>query len=149
MTPRERADSFARIFAGQANHLAAQFGGQLWLVGSMLTSLTPGDVDLRLAITREDLVAWFGDDNLDCVVPWGESSYRRAREELKQSRRMTRRWCAFKGSAGRHWATRIDFQFWICLLGDDGEPLDGRAKGPRLRLDTLPADFLNAGRGDP
>lgn len=149
-TSTERAAMFAHCFAGQANHLAAQFGGQLWLVGSMLTSLTPGDIDLRLAITREDLVDLFGDDNIDCTVPWGASSYRRAREELKVSRRMTRRWCIANRTSRptRHWATRVDFQFWICLFNDDGNPI-GREEKPRLRLDTLPLGFLDAGRGEP
>lgn len=150
-TPLQHAETFAHCFRGQANHLAMQFGGPLYLFGSMLTSHDPGDVDLRLCIEREDLACWFGDDNLDCTVPWGASSYIRTREELKQSRRMTRRWCRVKRvSRPWRWAPRIDFQFRISLMSEsDGLPIFGDDTRPRMRLDDVPIAYFTAGRNEP
>lgn len=146
----ELAETFAHCFKGQANHLAMQFGGPVYLVGSMLTSEAPGDVDLRLAISREDIEALFGTDNVDCHGDWGAASFRRCREELKQSRRMTRRWCRTQRTS-RAWDAdlpRIDFQFVIVLFDDLNEPIFGVDK-PRLRLDSVPSAMFTAGRGEP
>lgn len=156
MTPRERADMFALRFRGQANHLAFQFGGPLYLVGSYLHAELPGDIDLRLLIAREDADLWFGKD-ADGVgilsessvadgiaVDWNTSSLARCREELKVSRRMTKRW---RPGAGTR--LRIDFQFQITLFNDAGEPINAHGDKPRIRLDAVPLEMLRAGRGDP
>jgi len=143
VTPRERAEMFALRFRGQANHLAFQFGAPLYLVGSYVHADTPGDIDIRCLIECQDLELWFGRDCDGAGVDWTPGSFARCREELKQSRRLTRRWKP--GDVTRH---RIDFQFQTCLLSDvDGEPIqDDR---PRIRLDAVPLDMLRAGRGDP
>ncbi len=61
-TPMERAAAFARMMRGFGNELAALFGGPLYLVGSILTSHTPGDIDLRLMLDRETCILYWGDD---------------------------------------------------------------------------------------
>ncbi len=38
LTPRERAESFAAAFRGQANHIAFAYGSPVYLVGSYLTA---------------------------------------------------------------------------------------------------------------
>lgn len=143
VTPRERAEAWARRFRGQANHLAFQFGAPLYLVGSYLHAGEPGDIDIRCLIAREDIEAWFGADCDGVGADWTPGSFKRCREELKQSRRMTRRW-----NRPDRPPTRIDFQFQIALFSDEtGEPIqDDR---PRLRLDAVPNEMLRAGRGEP
>src|SRR4051812_35625609 len=59
-TARERAENFALRFRSNANHLAIAYGGPLYLVGSALTSLLPGDIDLRLLLDRTDCEAMWG-----------------------------------------------------------------------------------------
>lgn len=151
-TPREVAENFAICFRGQANHLALQFGGPVYLYGSLLTSHEPGDIDVRLHLERDDMITLFGEAP-DCHgVEWSPASLLRGREELKQSRRLTRRWCAPRRPRG--WGPRIDFQFVISLYssieGDGyGLPIFGDDARPRLRLDAVPASYFTAGRGDP
>lgn len=131
---------FAMNFTDQANSIAYQWGGPLYVVGSMLTSTQPGDLDLRLAIAREDLIALFGKGADEQGSEWSRGRHWKNREELKQSRRLTRRW-------RRAWAPRVDFQFCISLFYDDGGPIWGER--PRRRLDTVPLEHFNAGRGEP
>lgn len=136
-TPRELAEGFALAFQGNANDLACLYGGPLYLVGSFLSSLQPGDIDIRCLLPREDLELWFGPDFDYQGVEWPPARFRLAREELKQSRRHTRRWR--RG--------RIDFQFQPALFGDDGLPIQDER--PRIRLDRVPPSYFNAGRGEP
>lgn len=146
MTPLEHARLFALRFRGNANHLAIAYGGPLYLVGSALTSLTPGDIDLRLLLDREDCVAMWGQrfDNSD--LEWSAGKLARHREELKQSRRLTRRW---KGGAGLG-VRRFDFQFQCGLFTDTEDRHPVMREQPFLRLDTVPIGILlDAGRGDP
>lgn len=108
--------------------------------------MEPGDIDIRCLIAREDLELWFGSDPDAVGVDWNPASLARCREELKVSRRMTRRWKpGFSPGTTR---TRIDFQFQTTLFSDEtGEPIqDDR---PRIRLDAVPIEMLRAGRGDP
>jgi hypothetical protein len=147
-SPLEHAECFARSFAGFANELAMMFGGPIYLVGSYLTSLSPGDIDLRLQLDRETCVLYWGEDfgGPSREAPRGWLA--RKREELKQSRRMTRVF-----GRGR---TRIDFQFQSTLFKDcdalgngiAGEPIMKEGK-PSLRLDAVPWEIFAAGRGDP
>lgn len=139
MTPLEHAETFALRFRGTANDYALGYGGPVYLVGSMLTSPSPGDIDIRVQISREDAVAMFGEHLEATALDWSPGKLRMHREQLKQSRRLTRRW---------RLEQRFDFQFQIALFSDTtGEPIqDDR---PRLRLDRVPNDFFNAGRGDP
>lgn len=140
-TPMERAATFARSIAGFANELAMLFGGPLYLVGSSLTSTAPGDRDLRLMLDRETCVLYWGEDfgGPSWEAPRGWLA--RKREELKQSRRLTR---TFRGHG-----PRIDFQFQCALFSEiDGEPIGHEGK-PRLRLDAVPRELFEAGRGDP
>lgn len=139
LTPRERAEMFALRFRGTANSYALGYGGPVYLVGSMLTSLAPGDIDIRCLIAREDVELWFGADADRTGSPeWSPGAFAMHREMLKQSRRLTRRW-----KMGR-----FDFQFQVALFSDiTGEPIqDDR---PRLRLDAVPLEMLAAGRGEP
>lgn len=138
-TPRERADAFARMFRGQANGYAFAYGGPVYLVGSYLTAEHPGDIDIRVLLAVEDLELWFGAVWQGIGPDWEPSALARHREELKQSRRATRRF-----GRGR-W--RIDFQFQNAIFNDAGDPIqDAR---PRLRLDAVPSEMLRAGRGEP
>lgn len=147
MTPRETAEIFALKFRGQATHLAYQFGGPVYLVGSALTSPKPGDIDIRLVIAREDAVTFFG-DRCDDSTPfdWPPGKHLKHREELKQSRRMTRGWSGTLLTL--FGAMRVDFQFQIGLFNDtSGLPIfDDK---PRIRLDAMPLEYFDAGRGAP
>lgn len=149
VSPRERAEAWALAFRGQANNLAFAYGGPLYLVGSMLTSPSPADIDLRLLIERADLDLWFGADWDGIGSDWNAASLARCREELKQSRRMTRRWARRPNSNHVPFgARRIDFQFQTALFSDEtGEPIQDER--PRLRLDAVPFDMLRAGKGEP
>lgn len=149
MTPLEHAEQFAIRFRSNANYLAISYGGPLYLVGSCLTSLTPGDIDLRLMLAREDCEAMWGDRFDHSDLEWSPGKLACHREELKQSRRLTRRW---KGGAGFGGCVRrFDFQFQSALFSDDPDrhPIM-REDRPALRLDAIPIDILlDAGRGDP
>lgn len=139
---QERADIFATRFRDYANSMAMAYGGPLYLVGSALTSPEPGDIDLRLMLERADMEALFGGDFEQCGPDWSNAKWRLEREQLKQSRRLTRRW----RGGGPAW--RFDFQFQCTLFSDiDGLPI--MREGPHLRLDTVPLDYFRAGRGDP
>lgn len=140
-TPREVAETFAIRFRGNANSLAMAYGGPLYLVGSVLTSLEPGDIDLRLMLERADMEALFGGDFEPRSLEWSPAKWRLEREQLKQSRRLTRRW---RGGCP---AWRFDFQFQCTLFGAAGLPIMREA--PHLRLDTVPLSYFTAGRGDP
>lgn len=139
-TPRERAEMFARTFRGQANSYAFAYGGPVYLVGSFLTAASPGDIDIRVLLAVEDLELWFGAVWQGIGPDWEPSAFARHREELKQSRRVTRRF-----GRGRY---RIDFQFQNALFDDVGIVIRGNDR-PRLRLDAVPDEMLRAGRGDP
>ena len=115
---------------------------------AMLTSDAPGDIDLRLMLDRETAILYWGEGfdgpSWDGKPAW----FARKREELKQSRRLTRTF-----GRGRH---RIDFQFQVTLFGncdDRGNGIDGspimRGTKPFLRVDTVPDALFSAGRGDP
>jgi len=141
-TPQQRAEEFALRFRAQANSMAMAYGGPLYLVGSMLTSEDPGDVDLRLQLAREDMELWFGEDFDAHNLDWSPAKWRRERESLKQSRRLSRRWRGYP-------ARRFDFQFQCALFSDfDGLPIM-REGHPSLRLDTVPLSYFAAGRGEP
>lgn len=141
-TPFERGEAFARMMRGFGNELAMLFGGPLYLVGSILTSETPGDIDLRLQLDRETCVLYWGEDwdgpSWDSKPGW----FARKREELKQSRRLTR-------TFSRGGRARIDFQFQCTLFSDiDGMPIM-RDDKPFLRVDTVPIALFSAGKGEP
>lgn len=142
MTPQEQAETFALRFVGNANSLALAYGGPLYLVGSVLTSLEPGDIDLRLMLEHADMEALFGGDFEPRGLEWSNAKWRLEREQLKQSRRLTRRW---RGGCP---AWRFDFQFQCTLFSDiNGLPI--MREGPHLRLDSVPLSYFAAGRGDP
>lgn len=147
VTPLEQAENFALRFRNNANHLAIAYGGPLYLVGSALTSLTPGDIDLRLMLLREDAEAMWGERFDHSDLDWSAGKIARHREELKQSRRLTRRW---KGGAGFAGARRFDFQFQSALFTDAEDRHPVMPDKPLLRLDTIPMGILlDSGRGDP
>jgi len=146
-TPREQAETFALRFRSNANYLAIAYGGPLYLVGSALTSLVPGDIDLRLLLDRTDCEAMWGERFDQSDLDWSPGKLARHREELKQSRRLTRRW---RGGAGFGGARRFDFQFQTGPFTDGGDRHPVMPDKPFLRLDTIPMDvLLDAGRGDP
>lgn len=140
--PRDLAEMFALRFRSNANSLAMAYGGPVWLVGSALTSLDPGDIDIRIVLTHADSVEMFGKDCHQYGIEWSVGRWRVEREQLKQSRRQTRRW---KGGAHPTHVRRFDIQFVFC------SPIEMFEIGdrPRLRLDTCPASYFDAGRGDP
>ena len=143
MTPQEQAETFALRFRGNANSLAMAYGGPMFLVGSVLTSTEPGDIDLRLILERADMEALFGKDFDSHGIEWSAAKWRLEREQLKQSRRLIRRW----RGGGPAW--RFDFQFQCGLNSDaTGLPIMHEGK-PHLRLDTVPLGYFAAGRGDP
>lgn len=138
---------FAVRFRSAANHLAIAYGGPLFLVGSAITSRAPGDIDLRLCLDRVDMVTLWGEAFDKNDFEWSPGKLLRHREELKQSRRLTRGW----GSLLLHMlgTNRVDFQFQCGLFSDiDGLPIMHEGK-PNLRLDAIPLDYFAAGRGDP
>jgi hypothetical protein len=146
-TPLDQAEAFAVRFRGNANHLAIGYGGPLYLVGSALTSLVPGDIDLRLLLDRADCEAMWGEHFDRGDLDWSPGKLARHREELKQSRRLTRHW---RGGAGLGYARRFDFQFQVGLFVEGGDRHPVMHDKPFLRLDTIPIDILlDAGRGDP
>ena len=141
-TPAARAEMFALRFRANANSLAMAYGGPMYLVGSLLTSPEPGDVDLRIMLAREDLELWFGKDFDATNLDWSPARWRLEREQLKQSRRLSRRWRGYP-------ARRFDVQFQSCLFSDtDGLPIMREGK-PSLRIDTVPLDYFRAGWSDP
>jgi hypothetical protein len=147
MTASEQAETFALRFRGNANHLAIAYGGPLYLVGSALTSLMPGDIDLRLLLDRADCEAMWGRRFDHGGLEWSAGKLARHREELKQSRRLTRRW---KGGAIPCGVRRFDFQFQSALFTDAEDRHPVMPERPFLRLDTIPMHILlDAGRGDP
>ena len=140
MTPRAR--TFAGIFRGNANSIAFAYGGPVFLVGSYITDEMPGDIDIRVLLAVEDLELWFGPVWQGIGHDWEPGAFRRHRDELKQSRRLTRRW------HGPTNGMRIDFQFQNSLFDDEGEAFQPDER-PRIRLDAVPNSMLRAGRGEP
>lgn len=148
LTVEERVDNFVRSFESNANSLALFFGGPVYLVGSYLTSLHPSDIDIRLAMDFNDARAFFGEDVAEIGNEWGKGRFARHRAQLKESRRLTRRF---------HKCGRIDFQieFATHTVAKDGVveivcPLDIMACGkPFRRLDKVPDDFFDTGRNEP
>lgn len=111
----------------QANGLASMFGGPIWMVGSALRLVDPGDVDLRCVIGDHDWRRLFG---LTDKLNGERTRMRRYREELKQSRRLA-----------RGFGYRFDFQF------QSAETFAAK-HGPRVRVDTVPDEVFTAGMGD-
>jgi hypothetical protein len=149
MTPEERAENFALSFLGNANSLALFFGGPVYLVGSYLTSLHPSDIDVRLAMDFNDARAFFGEDVADIGNEWGKGRLARHRAQLKESRRMSRRF---------HKWGRIDFQiaFTTSTVIKDGVleivaelDLPFSNGKPFRRLDKIPDVFFETGRNEP
>lgn len=126
------ADWLSLVMRPTANSLACRLGGPVYLCGSALTVARPADVDVRVVLAEHDIERLFGrpkprGDGLD----WTERDLRRGREQLKQSRRLSRRF-----------RCNVDFQI---QTEDEHAAHAGR---PRLRLDTVPDDVLAAGLGD-
>lgn len=138
----ERVRAFAEAFRGNANSLAMAYGGPMYLVGSMLKRVDPGDVDLRIMLERDQLEMWFGKGWDDPY--WNEpAKLRIEREQLKQSVRLSRRWRGYP-------ARRFDLQFQCVLLSDvDGLPIASPSRGLRLRLDNVPVASFRVGWTDP
>lgn len=129
----EPASAWFRLSARTtANAIACRLGGPVYLCGSALSVWRPADYDVRVVLAEHDLARLFGKakprgDGLD----WTERDLRRGREQLKQSRRLSRRF-----------RCNVDFQIQT-------EAEHAAHEGcPRLRLDTVPDDVLAAGMGD-
>lgn len=128
------AQDFVWAFAPNADSLAMLYGGHLYLVGSALTSEHPGDMDVRVCLSREDWVRLFGDDQTikegaTQTVQW----WAWTRECLKISRRMTRRY-------QNRW--RIDIQL-------QREEVFQVHPGAKFQLDRAPDHLLGVGLGEP
>lgn len=149
IAPPDRVAMFARCYRALFNETAIMFGGPLYLVGSILTSETPGDIDLRLQLDRATCILYWGEKFAGPSWEAPKGWIARKREELKQSRRLTK-------VIGRGGRGRVDFQFQCTLFSgcDDlgngiaGRPImrDGK---PHLRVDEIPDHVFVAGRGDP
>jgi hypothetical protein len=132
------AEWFSLGFRKQANGLAMMYGAPLFLVGGALREHRPYDVDIRIPLQEHDIDRLFGTDNDMPKDAAGEADiydhsvrdWRWMREELKQSRRLS-----------RQWSERFDFQFqhaerfWRCDM-------------PRIRLDSVPRWTFLAGLCD-
>lgn len=116
-----------------ANALACRLGGPVYLCGSALSVWRPADYDVRVVLAEHDMARLFGRERLQGgdVFDWSERDLRRGREQLKQSRRLSRRF-----------RCNVDFQI---QTEAEHAAHEGR---PRLRLDTVPDDVLAAGMGD-
>lgn len=125
---------FILIARGNFDSLASLYGAHLYLVGSSLTSETPGDYDIRIPLSEEDQARLFGKDT---TIPEGATAsnfhWRKWREELKQSRRLSR---------------RLRFQYRVDIQFTSPEAFAANPK-PKLQLDQATEDFLLAGFGEP
>lgn len=130
--PPPAASWFSRSAARTACAFATRYGGPVYLVGSALREERPGDFDVRLVLDERDLVRLFGERRIvqERWWDWTEQDQRRGREQLKQSRRLSRRF-----------RCNVDFQFQSKLEAE-------RYAGPKLRLDTVPAATFEVGWTD-
>lgn len=124
---------FLRNIRRSANAIACRLGGPVYLVGSALDVLRPADFDIRVVLTEPDLLRLFGPDKFrnGDWADWTEREVRMGREQLKQSRRLSRRF-----------RCNVDFQI---QTEADLKRYEGR---PRLRLDTVPDETFSAGLRD-
>lgn len=127
--PLPASSWFSRNAARTACAFATRYGGPVYLVGSALREERPGDFDVRLVLDERDLVRLFGERRIvqDRWWDWTEQDHQRGREQLKQSRRLARRF-----------RCNVDFQFQSLAEA-------ARHAGPRLRLDTVPDATFEAG----
>lgn len=111
--------------AGHANALYARFGHPVWLVGSVLTSPEPRDVDIRIMIPTDEFEARFGPWQL-CCADW---------ELGWEQHPKTKRWAMACAKEGRWFSTllqqNVDFQIQADRLREH------HADKPRVRLDTM------------
>ena len=131
--PRPPADWFLVNIKRSANALACRLGGPVYLVGSALDVLNPADFDVRVLLREADLLRLFGKSMMrnGDWTDWTERDVRMGREQLKQSRRLSRRL-----------RCNVDFQIQSEV---DFKRYEGR---PRLRLDTVPLETFEVGFGD-
>ena len=125
---------WALSFRGLANSFASRYGGPLFLVGSALSMASPADYDVRVIVESEDYRRLFGEPGAlsgDGEDVFTTQTWARLREELKQSRRCSRRM-----------RCNVDFQIQV------GYQAKYRDR-PALRLDRARSDFFDAGRGEP
>lgn len=122
---------FAMVARTTANAIACRLGGPVYLCGSAMTLPRPSDLDVRVVLAEHDVARLFGRDKPANIGEWSERELRRGREQLKQSRRMSRRF-----------RCNVDFQI---QTEAEAAAYEGR---PRLRLDAVPDDVLAAGLGD-
>lgn len=128
--PRPPLGSWLSYAMGpMADALASMYGGRIYMVGSALQLVDPGDVDIRCRLSLADYERLFGTFHTEEDRP--KIMARRYREELKQSRRL---WKAFK--------YRFDFQFQTEKVFDS-------KIGPRVRVDALDDYVFTGGLGDP
>lgn len=132
IAPEPLASWFHWTSRKMVDALACRLGGPVYLCGSALTLAHPSDVDLRMPLDEPDLRRLFGRDRGGDGWETGERAMRRMREQLKQSRRLSRVLRA-----------NIDFQIQTAAEWAAHE------HRPRLRLDGVPDDVLAAGLGDP
>lgn len=127
------AERLAITMARTACALAVRLGGPVYLVGSALTEPDPADVDVRVVLAAADLERLFGPRLVrgGRWWDWSEQDVRRGREQLKQSRRLSRRFGA-----------NVDLQI---QTEDEARAYAGR---PALRLDSIPAAAFAAGLGE-
>ncbi len=122
---------FFAVSCRTANSLAALYGGPVYLVGSALYKENPLDYDIRIPLSEEDIVRRFGKPGkLDDNFTW-EQDWRLYYDCLKQSRRLA-----------RGLLFRVDFQIQTL------RHFEAHKDMPRLRLDSAPEGFFEAGKGE-
>jgi tRNA nucleotidyltransferase/poly(A) polymerase len=132
-TPAPGSTWFALSALRTANAIACRLGGPVYLVGGALVDVTPHDYDVRVVLTEAELERLFGKHKGrgSGFFDWSEQDLRRGREQLKQSRRMSRRF-------------RCNVDFQIQTVAEH----EGHVGRPRLRLDSVPDETFLAGVGD-
>lgn len=129
------AERLSLTMARTACAIAARLGGPVYLVGSALTEANPADIDIRVVLA-DHIERLFGPRTMrgGRWWDWTEQDVRRGREQLKQSRRLS-----------RQFGLNVDFQ--IQTQGAKGYVVGYRER-PKLRLDTMPDTAFGAGLGD-
>lgn len=128
--PYER---FVRCIQQTANSLAMRYGGPVYLVGGALTEEVPNDYDVRLVIGHRDWTRLFGQlAGGDRRGNWSEADWRRAYNNLKQSRELA---MYLRGMPCRN----VDFQ--IQLTSEANHHLDKL----RVRIDAANEKEIGAG----
>lgn len=131
---RSLKDFFLEAFQEQANHYAIYYQAPIYLVGSVLTSDNPRDIDVRVVLTERQMYRHYGKViGAKATREWKSWMWRRAADQVKRSRQ------AVLGMT-------LDFQ--IQSEEESSGYMNNPEKHPRVRIDIVPDWVLNAGKKD-